>query len=560
MRMDGSDRRTLLTLQGKDIWGADFSPSVQIMLSPDETRALTVYRAQLYLFDVPRTGEAPTIDLNSPAVAVRRISSLGADFASWADDGKTISWTLGASYFRLPLADAEAKIAERPADPASKEKITAGNSSDAARALHPDELHVAVEVPRPAPKGTVVLRGARIITMHGDEVIAKGDVLVRDNRIVSVGKSGSFSIPSEAKVIDVAGKTIVPGYIDVHAHWFNIRRGVLDTQNWDFLASLAYGITAGRDPQTFTNDIFVYQDMVDAGEILGPRAYSTGPGIFWVSDLHSEEEAEEAIKRYRDYYHTNTIKSYMVGNRKQREYIVEASNKLKMMPTTEGAADLALDMTHTIDGFSGNEHQFPMVLHQDLVDLVARSGIFYDPTFIIGYGGPASENRYFETTEVANDPKVQRFIPGDVIEEKTSRMTWYRSDEYAYPTFAKSASEIEKAGGKVCVGGHGEFQGLSYHWELWSLQSGGMSNLEALRAATLNGAEAIGRAQDLGSIGAGKLADLVVLDKNPLDKIENTTSVHYVMKNGELLEGDTLNEVWPKQKQAGPYWWWNDHP
>ena len=113
---------------------------------------------------------------------------------------------------------------------------------------------------------------------------------------------------------------------------------------------------------------------------------------------------------------------------------------------------------------------------------------------------------------------------------------------------------------KVCVGGHGEFQGLSYHWELWSLQSGGMSNLNALRAATLNGAEAIGLAQDLGSIEPGKLADLVVLDKDPLEDIRNTTSVHYVMKNGQLFEGSTLNEVWPRQKVAGPYWWWDDHP
>jgi len=77
--------------------------------------------------------------------------------------------------------------------------------------------------------------------------------------------------------MDLTGKTIVPGFIDMHAHWFNIRRGILDTQNWDFLATLAYGITAGRDPQTFTNDAFAYQDLADAGAVLGPRAYSTGP-------------------------------------------------------------------------------------------------------------------------------------------------------------------------------------------------------------------------------------------------------------------------------------------
>jgi Tol biopolymer transport system component len=561
MRLDGSDKRTLLVLHGKEIWGAEFSSGVQILPSPDGARALAVYRSQLYLFDLPQVGGDPvTVDLSAPSVAVWRLTNIGADFASWSDGGKTISWSLGASYFRLPLLAAEAGLAERPADAANDTKFLEANSTAAARTLHPSELHVKVEEVRATPSGTVLLKGAKIITMQGDLVIDSGDILVHDNRIVAVAATGSIQLPAGAKVIDLAGKVIVPGFIDMHPHWTNIRRGVLDMQNWDFLTTLAYGVTAGRDPQTFTNDIFAYQDLVDTGDILGPRAYSTGPGIFWVNDFHSEEEANQVIRRYKDYYRTETIKSYLVGNRKQREYVVEASNALHMMPTTEGAADLALDMTHIIDGFSGAEHQFPMALHQDLVELVAKSGVYYDPTFIIGYGGPASENYYFETTDIHNDPKVRHFVPHNVVDEKTTRITWYRPDEYAYSDFAKSANAIVKAGGKVCVGGHGEFQGLSFHWELWSLQSGGMSNLEALRAATLNGAEAMGHAQDLGSIEAGKLADLVVLDKDPLQDIHNTISIHYVMKNGELFEGNTLNEIWPKQKSAGPFWWWSDEP
>jgi Tol biopolymer transport system component len=561
MRLDGTERRNLVILHGKEIWGADFSPNVQILPSPDEKHALAIYRSQLYLLDLPQVGgEPPTIDLSAPSVAVRRLTNVGADFASWAERGKTITWSLGASYFRLPLNAAETGLAERPTNAAKVPKYPDGNLPEAARALHPQELRVKVLQDRYTPVGTVLLKGAKIITMRGDQVIDSGDILIHDNRIAAVGDGGSIPLPLGAITIDVAGKVIVPGFIDSHPHWTNIRRGVLDTQNWDFLATLAYGITAGRDPQTSTNDIFAYQDLVDIGEILGPRAYSTGPGIFYVNDFHSEEETEEVIRRYKEYYRTETIKSYLVGNRKQREYMVEASNKLHMMPTTEGAADLALDMTHVIDGFSGAEHQFPMVLYQDLVELVAKSGVYYDPTFIIGYGGPASENHYFETTDIHNDPKVRHFVPHAVVDEKTTRFTWYRPDEYAYSDFAKSAGDIVRAGGKVCVGGHGEFQGLSFHWELWSLQSGGMSNLEALRAATLNGAEAMGHAQDLGSIEVGKLADLVVLEKDPLQDIRNTNSIRFVMKNGELFDGETLNEVWPKQKSAGPYWWWSNEP
>ena len=104
------------------------------------------------------------------------------------------------------------------------------------------------------------------------------------------------------------------------------------------------------------------------------------------------------------------------------------------------------------------------------------------------------------------------------------------------------------------------FQGLGYHWELWSLQSGGMTEIEALRAATLNGAKIIGVGNDVGSIEAGKLADMVILDKNPLVNIRNTNTVKYVMKNGFLYKADSMDEIWPKSSSLPPLWWWNDGP
>ncbi len=120
-----------------------------------------------------------------------------------------------------------------------------------------------LEVPRKTPKGSIVLRGATVVTMKGDEVLKNADIVVEDNRIKSVGARGS--VPAGAKVFDVRGKTISPGFIDTHAHWTEIRRGILDTQNWSFLANLAYGVTAGLDVQTGTNDMFAYQDLVDSG-------------------------------------------------------------------------------------------------------------------------------------------------------------------------------------------------------------------------------------------------------------------------------------------------------
>ncbi len=556
LRWDGSDRRAVLTLKNKDLWGAEFSPITQIYIDPDGKRALALHRYQLYLIDVPSPGgEPPVLDMSSPSAAVVRLTTVGADETRWTDDGKTIAWSLGASFFQLSLAEVTSALQ-------SQKRTLQPNTPEWAKTLKPRETHADIEAARYQPHGTIILRGARVITMRRDEVIPAADIVITDNRIVSVGPRGSASIPAGAKIVDVSGATIVPGFIDTHTHWFEIRRGVLELPAWDFLTTLAYGITTGRDPQTGTNDIFPYEDLIDAGETIGSRVYTTGPGVFYVNDFQSVDEAADVISRYKNYYRTTMVKSYLVGNRRQREYVTEACKRLEIMPTTEGAADMPLDLTHVIDGFSGAEHQFPIFpLYKDVTTLVAQSGVFYTPTFIIeGYGGPGTENYFYQTMNVHDDPKVRRFIPPNIIEKKSTRMTWFRKDEYSYPQGAAGAGAILRAGGKVCVGGHGEFQGLSYHWELWSLQAGNISNLEALRAATLNGAEAIGLAQDLGSIEPGKLADLIVLRKNPLDDIRNTLTIRYVMKNGELFEGDTLNEVWPERKPLPPLWWWNDHP
>jgi len=353
----------------------------------------------------------------------------------------------------------------------------------------------------------------------------------------------------------------MPGIIDAHAHWFETARGVLDLQAWPYLANLAYGVTAGRDPQTGSNDALAYQDLIDTGDMIGPRAYSTGPGVFGGTDFQSLDDARNVVAKYKKYYRTLTLKSYVVGNRKQRQWMIEACKEHGMMPTTEGALDLKLDLTHALDGFSGNEHALPIVpLFKDVAEVFARSGITYTPTLLVAYGGPFGENFFYHTTEVHDDAKLRRFVPHNVLDSKSKRRPWFREDEHIFPRLAAGAARIIGAGGRVGIGGHGQLQGIQCHWEMWALQSGGLTNHQTLRAATLHGAEAIGLAQDLGSLEAGKLADLIVLDKNPLENIRNTNTIRYVMKDGELFEGDTLNQVWPVQKPLPPLWWWNDKP
>lgn len=534
VRIDGLDRRTHFRVTGTGT-GPNPPNAEDIKLSPDGQRAFVSLQGKHYMINVPKAGKetvAISITSGPSSVPVKKMSLEGGDYLTWSNDGKSVTWAWGAKFYRQDVS-----------------------------ADKPDATDVVVEAPRARPKGTVVLSGARIVTMKADEVIERGDIVITDNRIVAVAAKGKAQIPAGAKVIDVSGKTIIPGLVDVHAHMWP-PRGVHQTQVWQYLANLAYGVTTTRDPQSSTTDVFAYTDLVETGDILGPRVYSTGPGVFAQSGIDDKEAARNFIKRYKEAYHTTTLKQYIVGDRIVRQWVSMACKEFGITSTTEGALDMKLDLTQMADGFSGHEHSLPIQpLYKDVVQFVAKTGTFYTPTTLVAYGAPWSENYYFESTDIHGNEKVRRFIPHELIDTMVKRRgQWFLPSEYGHVGLAKACADIVRAGGRVGLGGHGQFQGLGCHWELWNLQSGGMTTLEALRVATLFGAEAIGLQQDVGSIEAGKLADLIVLDKNPLLDIHNTNSIRFVMKNGQMFEGNTLDEVWPTQKKLEKQYWWDRDP
>jgi hypothetical protein len=572
MRWDGTDQKTLLRTGGGGRGGGGGGGGA-MTISPNGEQVIVQAGVKAYLIEeIPKTGTAPTINATNPAqseVPVRLLTHIGGEFSTWSHDSRQIYFALGHSLFTYDLAAAEAAVRDSFAQAQARtDSAASGNGGNggrggrgagaAARPIYEPARHdVAITVSRDKPSGVVALRGARILTMKEHEIIPKGDIVVKDNRIVAVGPQGKVSIPSGAKIIDLSGKTIMPGYVDIHAHiWpaFGVHR----SQPFEYLVNLAYGVTTTRDPQTSTTDVLSYSDMVETGEFIGPRIMTTGPGVFAAENIRTLDDARNVLRRYSEFYNTETIKQYMTGDRRTRQLLIMAAREQHLMPTLEGGLDFKKNLTEAMDGYSGSEHTLPIApLYNDVLQLYAHSGTTWTPTLIVQYGGPWAENYWYEHSDVIDDPKLNHFTPRDVVERKALRRPgWWAPSQWSFQLFAEQAAKVVAAGGHVGMGSHGQLQGLGAQWEVWNLASGGMPRYDVLRAATISGALALGHEKDLGSLEAGKLADLQVLDKNPLDDIKNTNTIKYVMKNGRLYDGNTLNEVWPRQKQIARLWWW----
>ncbi|TNE64762.1 MAG: amidohydrolase [Alphaproteobacteria bacterium] len=526
--LTGADERQYLAVTGPgDYFGGSNVAVDAIRLSPDHKRALVRYNGQLYLIAVPPAGARVSLNLKSPVLPVRQLSDAGADYFGWGDNGTVAYWSLGHQLFSVPAPD-DTAVFSTP--------------------LAPIVSDIRVSQKRDVPDGWVLLSDATIYTMQDGSAFSHADILIQGNRIAAIGAHGSLDVPAGTPVRDLAGKYVIPGFVDTHAHWFEIRRDVIGRGSWVFKINLAYGVTSGLDVQAFDQNMFVYKDMVDAGEIVGPRLYSVGRGFFSNNRLKELDEARTLMRRNRDYYGTRNVKSYVVGNRKQRQLMVMASAELGMLPTTEGAIDSKLDITHAIDGFAGNEHALTnMPLYRDVVELFARTRISYTPTLLLAYGGPWAKSHFFISDLKGDESRVNRFMPRVRREDMVRREPWAHDEEEIYPELAAQAAKIFRAGGRIGIGSHGEFQGLGFHWEMQALASGGLKPIEVLQAATRMGSEIIGRADDIGTLEAGKLADMLILDADPAADIRNTRSISIVMKNGRLYDAETLEELKPGQ-------------
>ncbi|HXC05992.1 MAG TPA: amidohydrolase family protein, partial [Bacteroidia bacterium] len=408
--------------------------------------------------------------------------------------------------------------------------------------------------------------GERIITIKKNEVIEHGTIVIKDGRIIAIGPLKRVAVPAGAKVLDLSGKTIMPGIVDLHLH-MNNPRYIFPQQSWMFLVNLAFGVTTARDPRT-NLDAYGYAELLRTGSMVGPRLFPSGPAVYLPFSILKLDDSHDAIRfiQKRAELGGTFVKDYLIGDsRLQREWVLLASRSAGLNATNEGS-DGIFDLGMIKDGYPGIEHNPRWGdVYKDITSFFALSGIYFTPTLTVspveqyGVGKEYFKYKYWHQP----NEKLQRFTFSDPTmgPNYESQESWEQilkaapadslDPEVRIP--ATIDARIRHQGGKVGLGSHGNDEGIGAHNELWALQMGGLSNMEALQAATIIGAEAIGIQKDVGSLEVGKIADLIVLNKNPLDDIHNSREIKYVMKDGILYDGDTLDELWPVYKKC-PEW------
>ena len=517
--LKGKDKRVHLHLEG----------AVEASPSPDFTRLAFKLGHQAWVTALPKPGT--TVELK--ALPKHQLSDAVGDWLGWTPDGSGVVWTEGDTFVTYPFSG--------PGIPTTPD--------DADAEVQPDprlRTTLTYSRPRHVPDTQLALTNATVLTMEGDRVEDGATVLIEGDRIAAIGSD--VVVPTGTEVIDLRGKTIIPGLVDVHAHLHYGSKDITPEQPWDYRVNLDFGVTTVQDPSASTDLVFTQAERVESGLSRGPRVYSTGFVLYGaLSNDNAETPTREAAHHHVERLKmvgAKSVKVYQQSRRDQRQWYVEACNANQILCVAEGGGDIWMNLAMVADGFHAIEHALPNApLYDDVQQFMAASptassaGTAYSPTLLVAYGGLSGELYYFDKAGAFDDPRLLRHWERRDLDAKTYRRgTTTQDEDWNHQQVARDAAVMARNGVLVTMGAHGQLQGLGVHWELWALGGpGAMSPMEALRAGTIDGARYMGLDGVLGSITPGKLADIVVLNADPREDIEHTKDIHLVIKNGQIV-------------------------
>ena len=529
VKQDGTDRRDHLMLAH----GNEVTPS------PDGRWAAWQENENVYVMEMASAGSS-IVQAND--ARARRLSRSGGLNPRWRD-ATTVEFTAGS---RLMVHNVAAN--------------------------RTDTIPFGLTVPKRTMRGTVALTNARIVTLDAERrVFERGTVLVTGSRIACVGECDAS--PAD-RTIDLAGKTIIPGFVDTHLHFPRTTQGFIPPQLWETALPLAYGATAGREPADWPFYQVPVSELVEAGIVPGPRMFTVGgimnsapfgsgrgdvaTGRSTFHDTPTPAAALDEIDRIITWGGPSVaLKAYYQPTRARRQWLADASRARGIMTTAEND-DLLVVLALVMDGYAGFEHSIRnLPTLSDVARFLGQARVTYSSTLSAGTGSQRQKEYWLQELEVWKEPKMRMWEPWFLFLPDARRVVERPLTDYRFPLYAQGVADIIAEGGSATIGSHGEIDGIGVQTEVW-MNAAAMTPMQALEVASLHGARFLGVDRDLGSIEKGKLADLLVLNRNPLENIRHTLDMVYVMQGGRLFDDETLDEIWPAARAYGPRPWRNE--
>ncbi len=408
-----------------------------------------------------------------------------------------------------------------------------------------EEIPIRLELPHPTPP-PVLVRRVRVLDFAAGGFGAETSLFIEQGRIRWMGSERGRELPRETVIVEGGGRFAIPGLFDMHVH-ATVTRAPLQVP-W-----LAYGVTSVRDLNGGLPGLHAMADRGEATNEPVPRYFFAGnsfhgggsPPTYGHPRVYTEDEARTLVRRWRE-GGARLIKAYIHLSWPVRRAVSEEARQ-QGLPVVGHSDYLELTTKSVTLGYASLEHTPTRDrLYGDVLQMLALAGTRWDVTLTVRSGNALLLR---DEPERLADAKFRAFTPEWTIRWSQANRDMERAGDrglrgYRVAQLA-SIGAAHRRGVKLLAGtdptlANGVFTGSSLHWELEHLVQAGIPPLDVLRIATQEGAAAVGAEDHLGTLEVGKLADIVLLDANPLEDIKNTQSIWRVIKGGWVFDPEAL--------------------
>jgi imidazolonepropionase-like amidohydrolase len=527
-------------LDGEPVVMLTMQPAIQdAVISPDGAQVALRDRLGVSILGLGNSvvdGDAPPRHVSlHESRNLRRLWLDGPDYLAWTPDGR-LRWSI-------------------------QDEVFVGTGPDNTERL----ARITLPANPNATEGVRVYLGGRIVSMGAAGTIEQGAIVTEGSRIRYVGESAKLPREFAAlQPIDIRGKTVIPGLVDVHRHTLPGQDDFATQRNFPLFTDLAYGVTTIYDPSIHTVKSAYLTDLSRDDSFLGPTVYGSGNPL--LDDDHNGSYAYiGGLADARGYVGRAAkagvplVKAYLRRTREDRRLIVQAAREAGIGVVSHEDNVIHTQLSQVQDGYTAIEHTLLLgsaPFYADVIEYLKRSGVMLTPSV-------ADENsNLVGSTMWKRTSRDDRFTC--LIDTEKQRRSWERIDRHGKPQrrgpdgqpeipvsliqHIREYAALLNAGVPLSIGAHTLPAGVGTHWDMWALAQGGATPMNVLKAATVNGAYKLGMQDRIGSLAEGMDADFVILNANPLDDIHNTTDIARVVRRGRTVqwpEGEKWPQSWP---------------